>query len=135
MPSQLELRKQAAKWLHAKTYYEGARQTLQLIAIPIPRAVGVQWYLNDLRGPFMLSITPAIHALLTGRQLRSAHVGGSGGWDNWHNGIAMQAELDFRDPNLAEWLAEELRQCARTVSVGFGLDCSVQVLRLDGPSN
>lgn len=132
MPSQLELRKQAAEWIRKLA----VSIPYQFVAIPIPRAAGVQWFYHEpryLQGTKLCSCTPAIHALLTGRQLHSARVGGNGGWDNWHSGIAMQADLNFRDPNLAEWLAEELKQCARTVSVG--LYCNVQVLRLDGPSN
>lgn len=130
LPSELELRKQAAEWVRGLV----VSIPYQFVVIPIPRALGVQWFYHDsqyLRGTELRGCTPAIHALLTGRQLRTAHVGGNGGWDSWHHGIAMQAELNFRDPNLGDWFAEELKQCARTVSVG--LYCNVQVLRLDGP--
>jgi hypothetical protein len=120
LPSELELRRSAAVRM-----YGWAEDTVNLIAIPIPNTARVQWFAKTGK---LYSITPTIHALLYGRQLKSAPLH-PGRTDTWHRGLALASDVDFTDPGCATWWEGELAACARTV--GVELRVRVQVVRLD----
>jgi len=122
LPSELELRRQAALKLAVTDRY--------LIAIPIPTTARVQWFDND-KFAGLFSITPTIHALLTGQQLSNAPFSSQKG-DSWHHGLQLQNVIDFKDANCAAWWEMELAACAQ--SVGVELEVKVQVVRLEGGS-
>ncbi len=116
LPSEEDLRVLAASLL---------QDCPRLLAIPIPATARVQWYYN---GPLQLeALSPTIHALLYGRQLKSAPLH-PGRTDTWHRGLALASDVDFKDPGCAAWWEGELAACAR--SVGVELRVRVQIVHL-----
>ena len=97
----------------------------RLLAIPIPTTTRVQWYYNHPER--IIPITPTIHALLYGRQLKSAPLH-PGRTDTWHRGLQLAADINFTDPGCAAWWEQELAACAR--SVGVELQVRVQIVNL-----